>query len=495
MLNLPLSHEPDAPPLQEQLYQLVRAQIVQGQLPGGTQLPPSRALARAYGLARVTVTAAYNQLQAEGYVMARSGAGTFVVPLTPTPAVLHPALPRLTPWAQAALRSSADGELGPAGRRLEMDFGFGRSASHPFPFAIWRRLLARHLSSDESLLARYGSPAGFYRLRQALADYLARRRGVVCHPDQVVIVNGGQQALDILARLLLQPGDVALVETPGYQEAYELLQVYGAHLHGLPVDDDGLQVNRLPDPSPARLLFVTPAHQFPSGGAMPLARRQTLLEWAGANQVYVVEDDYDSELRYDVRPPAALHSLDRAQRVIYLGTFSKVLFPALRLAYVVLPPALAPAFLAAKRLIDRGSPTLTQAAIADFIVEGHFEKHLRRLRRTIGARRRALAAALEGYLPEGRYAPTAAGLHIMLYLPETVSEAWVVEQAAAAGVGVYPGAPYHVNRPARPSVLLGFSQIEPEAVEPGVQRLGAIVRAAIANAAAAAHTAPAPPPH
>jgi GntR family transcriptional regulator/MocR family aminotransferase len=385
-------------------------------------------------------------------------------------------MPALSRWGERV--------MGVAGRlparlppvRPVIDFGFGRSFPHIFPYDIWRRLLARYLSTDDTMLSRYGSAAGFDPLREAVADYVRRLRGVRCTAQQVVIVSGMQQALDILARLLLDQGDEVLVETPGYTDAFDLFRTFGAILHPLPVDDHGFPVESIPDDSKARFAFVTPSNQFPRGGAMPLSRRLALLQWAEAKDALILEDDYDGELRYSGHPLAALQGLDRDGRVIYLGTFSKVLFPALRLGYVVLPQALLPVFLQARELVDRGAPTLTQAAVADFITEGHFERHLRRLRREYGQRRSTLVGALERYLPgEVSYSAVEAGLHVMLRLSPTYDEQQVVREAAAAGVGVYPGAPYHLDRPARPSILLGFSGLSEDQIVTGVERLASVI--------------------
>jgi GntR family transcriptional regulator/MocR family aminotransferase len=293
----------------------------------------------------------------------------------------------------------------------------------------------------------------------------------------VVIVSGMQQALDILARLLLNQGDEILVETPGYSGAFDLFRTFGAHLQPLPVDDEGFPVENIPAQSKARFAFVTPSNQFPRGGTMPLGRRLALLRWAQANNALVLEDDYDGELRYSGRPLAALQGLDQSGQVVYLGTFSKVLFPALRLGYVVLPPAILPAFLQAKELVDRGAPTLTQAAVADFIAEGHFERHLRRLRREYGQRRQILVQALDEHLAgEVRFSAEEAGLHVMLLLAPGSDERRVVVESAAAGVGVYPGAPYHLLQPAEPSILLGFSGLSETEILSGVERLASVIR-------------------
>lgn len=461
-------------PLYVQLYQQIRQQILTGVLPAGSRLPASRQVARQCLVARVTVTQAYEQLMAEGFVQSKQGAGVFVVAGRGEAPKLErekaTAQPFLTEWGQRVVEMR-HGE-GEAIKRPEIDFGFGRSFPHIFPYDIWRRLLDRYLSTDDTILSQYGSVAGFGPLREALADYLARQRGVRCTSQQVVIVNGGQQALDIIARLWLSQGDEVLVETPGYVDAFDLFRVHGAKLTALPVDTNGFPVEQIPAKSKAKLAFVTPSNQFPRGGTMPLNRRLDLLCWARQHQALIVEDDYDGELRYNGRPLAALQGLDDEGQVIYLGTFSKVLFPALRLAYVVLPPALVEPFVQAKGLVDRGAPTLMQTAVTDFITEGHFERHLRHLRKEYGRRRQVLVQALETYLPgKVQYATATAGLHIMVYLPTASDEQKLIEQAYEVGVGVYPGSTYHVQKPAPPSILLGFSGLSEAEIEEGVRRI------------------------
>jgi GntR family transcriptional regulator/MocR family aminotransferase len=482
-MDLPLVLDQDSQaPLYRQLYEQLRAMILDGRIQPEFKLPPSRIFAADLQIARVTVTTAYEQLQAEGFVTSRVGAGTFVVAL---PEMIHHRqdsdgkyLAALSTWGQRVLEIGAGKKRGVPTSRGMIDFGFGRSFPHIFPYDIWRRLLARYLSTDDTMLSHYGSVAGYFPLRQAVAGYLRRLRGVRCTAEQVIIVSGMQQALDLLARLLLNSGDEVLVETPGYSGASELFRTFGARLRALPVDEDGFPVERIPASSRARLAFVTPSNQFPRGGTMPLARRLSLLRWAREANALIFEDDYDGELRYTGHPISALQGLDRDERVVYLGTFSKVLFPALRLGYVVLPPSLAEPFHQAMNLVDRGAPTLTQAAVADFIDEGHFERHLRRLRSEYGHRRRSLVQEVENRLGDRvSYSPVEAGLHVMLYLPDNIDEKLLVSKSANAGVRVYHGEPYHLIRPAPPSILLGFSGLNTDEILEGVARLAGAVRA------------------
>jgi GntR family transcriptional regulator/MocR family aminotransferase len=476
MNNLILSLDPDNTiPLYRQIYAQIREKILSGDLSAGTPLPASRTLAETYHIARVTVTTAYEQLQVEGFVTAQVGAGTCVAEQLPMPHEPAPFRPSFSKWGRG-VASTVRIEQQTMMPRPEIDFGFGRSFPHIFPYDIWRRLLARYLSTDDTMLSRYGSVAGFDPLRSAVADYLRRMRGVNCTAEQVVIVSGIQQALDILARLLLEPGDEVLVETPGYPDALKLFQLHQAALTALPVDDEGFPVEKIPKYSQAKFAFVTPSNQFPSGGTMPLERRLALLQWAQEHKALVLEDDYDGELRYSDHPLAALQGLDNDGRVVYLGTFSKVLFPALRLGYVVLPSVLLAPFLQAKQLVDRGAPTLTQAAVADFITEGHFERHLRRLRKAYGRRRAVLVKALQTHLTgKGQYAHDEAGLHVMVYLNKAYDEGEVVRKAAEAGVGIYPGQSYHVRQAPGPSILLGFSGLDEKDIEEGIRRLANVL--------------------
>ena len=472
-IKLTLVPESDQP-LYRQLYLQLREQILGGNLPAGGQLPSSRALANQHNIARVTVVQAYDQLEMEGFLAQQHGAGTFVAPDLQLGS--EHVLAQSPPWSEWGQRLETildhpEEVLLP--ERTEIDFGFGRPLRQTFPYDVWRRLLARYLSQDDAILARYGSTAGFMPLRRAVADYLVRWRGVRCAAEQVVIVSGSQQALDILSRLLLQPGDGVVVEDPGFIDAYELFRMHGAALHGIQTDEHGLLTATLPEQQTLRLAFVTPSNQFPKGGMLPLSRRLELLNWASQHNAYVIEDDYDGELRYQGRPVGALQGLDRQDRVIYLGSFSKVLFPALRLGYVVLPESLLERFVQTKSLVDRGAPTLTQAAVTDFISEGHFERHLKRLRRAYGARRERLIKTLEASLPAGSYQFVAepAGLHIMIYLDDHINEALLVRQAAEQGITFYAGAPYHLGRPPSPSILLGFSGLAEDQIESGIRAL------------------------
>ncbi|MBX0326142.1 PLP-dependent aminotransferase family protein, partial [Oscillochloris sp. ZM17-4] len=401
---LTLSPQSDLP-LYRQLYDEIRAAVLDGRLAPGARLPSSRELAAGMGLARSTVVSAFEQLLAEGYLEGRVGAGTFVATSLPEDLLGHGGPPARPPAAHerpAPRRLSARGAAlaatpvsASSGDRVRpRAFQVGLPDIDGFPHATWARLAARRYGSPPPELMAYGDPAGYLPLREAIASHLAAARGVRCDPGQVVVVSGSQQGLDLAARVLLDPGDEAWIEDPGYMGARGALLAAGARLAPVPVDAEGLDVAAGARLAPqSRLAYITPSHQFPLGVTMSLPRRLALLAWARAAGAWVIEDDYDSEYRYAGRPLAALQGLDGDGRVIYLGTFSKVLFPALRLGYMVVPPDLVPAFVAARALADRHSPGIEQAIVADFLAEGHFARHLRRTRARYAARQAALVEA------------------------------------------------------------------------------------------------------
>jgi len=478
-------------PLFRQLYARLKDAILQGALAPGARLPATRTLSAVLGVSRQTVLAAYDQLTAEGYLRGGVGQGTFVddaLPLARRPrqtAGLLRALPaRGVAMATAMGRAPPDGGA-PRAFRPSMP------GLDLFPFDLWRKLEARQLRrahrADPYL--GYGMANGYAPLRELLCAYLRTSRGVVCEPAQIVITSGSQQALYLLSQLLLAPGDGVWLESPGYQGASAPMQVAGARLCTVPVTDEGMDVAygalHYPD---ARMVFATPSHQLPLGVTMSLARRLELLRWATANRAWVIEDDYDSEYRYTGPPLASLQSLDRAGCVIYVGTFSKVLFPALRLGYVVAPPALAEPLARAKALIDRQSAILPQAVLADFIGEGHFMRHIRRTRDAYAERRAALMTALDDRLGERlRCGLADAGLDLCTHFrPDERGripvEARVAQAAFDAGIELRPLG-YFANPAATPDcavapgLLLGFSAVPPVDIRRGVAALAQVIEA------------------
>lgn len=474
--------------LVEQVYAGLRAAMLDGTLPSGSRLPSTRALAEESGVSRTTTQAAYDQLIAEGYLETRPGSGTFVAAELPDGTMVA-ARERASqaPAAIPAIRFSAFGQC-LADRRFEApnpnhavryNFRYGLPPVEAFPYDVWRRLLNRQIQDVSLRSLRYGPAEGTAALREAIASYLIRSRGVVCTADQVVVTNGSQQGLDLTARLLVEPGDTVVIEEPHYQGARNVFVAAGAQIVAVPVDTDGLDPSRLPDvDAGVQIVYVTPSHQFPAGGVMPIARRLALLDWAERSGAVIIEDDYDSEYRYDGRPIPALQGLDRGGRVVYTGTFSKVLFPSLRIGYAVLPPALVGPFASAKWLADRHTPTIDQETLAAFIDEGHFERHLRRSRAANASRRAALLAALDDEFG-GTIEITGsnAGIHVVVWLrdvPADRTEA-IVAGALAAGVGVYPVAPYYLEPPQVAGFLVGYASLDEDEIREGIGLLADVV--------------------
>jgi len=481
----------DAGPLYQQVYRALRSEILAQSLAPGARLPSTRALAAHLGVSRNVAMLAYEQLLGEGYAQARTGSGTIVAPALPEewPAPRAKTLrlagsargaePRLSRAGARTLAIARGARLGwdIRGPRPAVDFRFGRPAFGDFPHALWCRLLGRRARKASRRDLDYGPPEGRLELREALADRLRRFRGIDTTPERIVVVNGSQQALDLVARVLLDPGDRVLIEEPHYLGARWVFAAAGVELLAAPVDGDGMRVpRRLPGQKPPRLAYVTPSHQFPTGVVLTLGRRLELLDWAARTGAFVVEDDYDSEYRYAGRRLQALAGIDGEGHVIYVGTFSKLMFPALRLGYLVLPESLVAPVVAAKALADTGSPVLEQLTLADFIREGHFERHLNRSRVRIGARRETLLAAIHEYFGDRAEASGAAtGLHVLTWIRSRDGRpiTSVARTALAAGVGVYSVAAYYLRPPRRSGVLLGYGPLSERQIRDGVARLAA----------------------
>ena len=479
-------------PLYRRVYVALKAKIRAGGLGPAARVPSTRALARDLGVSRNTVMLAYEQLAAEGYLVSRHRAATSVAEVTPSrpaPAPARPAPARPTAARPAAISAYARrltarldvAPSPPAGPRpaLRYDFRYGRPAVDEFPREIWRRLLAAHARRASADALGYGSPAGHGPLRAALSEYLGRARGVVSDPDRLVVVNGTQQALDLLARVLLDPGDGAVVEEPHYPGATIPFEAVGARLLRVPVDGGGLDPAALPAAAERpRLAYVTPCHQFPTGVIMPLERRLALLRWASRVGAWIVEDDYVSEFRYEGHPLEALQSLDRDERAIYVGSFSKTLFPALRVGYLVLPRALVGPVLAAKWAADRFSAPLYQGALADLITSGQFERYLRRAGARNAGRRRVLIATLrECFGDRVEIAGENTGVHLVVWLRDVAPRALParIARAARAGVGIYPVAPSYAEPPRRAGLLFGYAALSEGEIRAGVRRLAAVL--------------------
>ncbi|HVY06249.1 MAG TPA: PLP-dependent aminotransferase family protein [Burkholderiales bacterium] len=471
-------------PLYRRIYHALKADISAGRLAPQSRLPSTRALAADLGVSRNTVTLAYEQLVAEGYVHSRDRSTTRVAGAAshrnaPARAMPPKGEPALSAYAR---RLVADPAMPPAGSYAERpgirhDFRYGRPSMDAFPRQVWRRLLAAHAGAAPVGAFGYAAPAGHAPLRDALAGYLRRARGMTCEADQIVIVNGTQQALDLASRLLVDAGDRVVIEEPHYHSVRLSFEAVGAKLVPIEVDDRGLDPSRLPRAG-ARVACVTPCHQFPTGVVMPMTRRLELLDWAARTGTWIIEDDYVSEFRYEGHPIEALHALDRAARVIYMGTFSKTLFPALRVAYLVLPHALVGPFTAAKWMADRYTATLGQEALADFITQGHFERYLRRAGARNAAKRRVLIEALrECFGDRVEIAGENAGVHLLVWLKdvEARKSATLVERASRAGVGIYPVDLYYSKPPRRAGFLFGYASLTESGIRAGIRKLAAVV--------------------
>ena len=453
-----------------EIYRQIRGAVVAGRLRPGDPLPPSRELARRLSVSRTTVMMAYDRLNGEGFVTSRVGAGTFVGEHVPgNPGTSTRAASVLQPrdiWKAIPLPTAF------AAKAAAFDFRTGLPDTTLFPYETLRPLLARELRASAGGCGVYGDPAGDHGLRDAIARHIATSRGVAATADDVIITNGTQQALDLVARVLLAPGDRVAVEDPGYSPPRHLFESLGLRVSGIAVDRQGLAVDALPRTT--RLVYVTPSHQYPLGPSMSLARRTALLAWAERNDAAIVEDDYDSEFRFSERPIEPLQTLDTSGRVIYVGSFSKTLLPTLRLGFVVVPPTLREAVQAAKFVTDWHTPLPTQRALARFIVQGSYVRHLRRMRNIYRARHARIMNALAGDLGEHLTAiPSVAGLHIAAEAtnasPARIDA--VAEQAMAAGVAVHTLAWFCFDQPARSGLLLGYGAISEPDIDEGLHRL------------------------
>jgi GntR family transcriptional regulator/MocR family aminotransferase len=477
-------------PLHRQLYDGLRDAILSGRLRPGARLPSTRVLAGDVGASRNTVLAAFGQLLAEGYLEGRVGAGTTVAGTLPE--TLLRARPETTGTTRAGRRPrlSRRGALLvetrdalARGAIAARPFRPGLPGLEAFPFDLWARLVARRWRRVPRQLLDYGDPAGYAPLREAIAAYLGEARAVRCEAGQVIVVTGAQQAVDLAARVLLDPGDTAWMEEPGYPGARGALVAAGIRLAPIPVDAEGLDVRQgARRAASARLVYVTPSHQYPLGVTMSLPRRLALLQWASRSGAWILEDDYDSEYRYAGRPLAALQGLDTAGRVIYAGTFSKVLFPSLRLGYLIVPAELVDAFVAARALADRHAPSVPQAALADFIEGGHFARHIRRTRALYAERQAALVRAarraLGGLLEVG---PAEAGMHLMGWLPEGVDDRAAARAAQAREIDAPPLSAYRARparRGTRGGLMLGYAAYTSREIEDACARLAPALREA-----------------
>lgn len=478
-----------------QLYQALRARVLDGRLSSGTRLPASRDLAKVLALSRNSVVRAYDQLYAEGYIESRVGDGTYVSRLpklsTEVPTGLYP---RLSTGLSTFVDKSTEDLSSNASSSVWLDrlknhhlpaprsgppraFRVGVPAFDLFPFDVWAKLHAGFWRNPDPARLGYGDPAGEPQLRELIAAYLRQSRGISCTAGQIVITSGAQQAITLCAQLLVQPGQTVAVENPGYRAAGHAFAVAGGQVKGVPVDAEGLDCARLEQLPDCRVAYVTPAHQYPTGVTMSLARRLQLLAWAERSDGWIIEDDYDGEYRYSGAPLAPLAALDQQGRVLYVGTFGKIAFPALRLGYLVLPQSLVEPFSQARALAVRHSEVGTQSVMAQFMALGHFQRHIRRMRRAALSRRNVLKAGWPttvaglGAMPE-----VAAGLHVMVPVDNFAREQALVALAEAAGVEVNPLSGYWLEDSDEPvdkraGLVLGFAAVPEAQIADAVMRL------------------------
>ncbi|MBD9457815.1 PLP-dependent aminotransferase family protein [Pseudomonas sp. PDM05] len=484
--------------LARQLYETLRQRVLDGRLVSGTRLPASRDLAAALSISRNSVVRAYDQLYAEGFIESRVGDGTYVAQLpgagklstkvsTGLRTGLSPALS--TNWLDLPVNSSTEVIHRAALGRVENNhlpqppvgppraFRVGVPAFDLFPFDVWAKLNGAFWRKPDLEQLCYGDPAGDARLRGLIAAYLLSSRGMQCSAEQIVITSGAQQAISLCAQLLVEPGDGVAVENPGYRAAGHAFALAGGRLHGVQVDAEGIDCQVLNSLDDCRVAYVTPSHQYPLGVVMSLARRLELLAWAERAGGWIIEDDYDGEYRYSGAPLSPLAALDRSGRVLYVGTFGKVAFPALRLGYLVLPPGLVDAF-SRRRAVDmRHSEVSTQAVMAEFMAAGHFQRHIRRMRRAALSRRNALLAGWpSGLAGVGQLPGVAAGLHLTVRVDSLAREQQLLEQARAVEVEVNGLSTYWLAQSTTPvdqraGLVLGFAAVPEPAIAQALARL------------------------
>ena len=471
--------------LHKQIYDAYREAIVDGSLRPGQRIPSTRVLASEIGVSRFPVLNAYAQLLAEGYFESRVGAGT----------VVSSSLPGQFPPSQSTGDRFAATRCGPrpVARRASIlpspgrppwlvglgAFSVGQVAFDEFPLRVWSNLVARRCRNMDAKSFHYGEPKGSKALREAIANYLRTARSLHCDVEQIIIVSGSQQALEISARVLLDPGSPVWMEEPGYGLARDVFALAGCRLVPVTVDREGLQVaTGVKRCRKARAAFVTPSHQFPLGVTMSASRRLQLLDWAQNMGSWIIEDDYDSEYRYESMPIASLQGLDANARVIYIGTFSKVLFPSLRLGYVVVPPDLVDRFLAIRRVMDLSPPTFFQEVLAEFIVNGHFARHIRRMRVLYRERRSALVDCVRKELGSAvEVMGDAAGMYLTVTLPQGSRDLEIAERAARQNLRIWPLSSSYMGEEPRQGFILGFGSTPVPAIAPAVRKLGQLLGA------------------
>lgn len=472
--------------LHRQIHDAFRTAILNGELASGQQVPSTRLLSKELGISRIPLIAAYEELLSEGYFESRRGSGTYVSRSLPEKLTMcEPSATRAHASRSTARPLSKRSSVYPAIDRPPWvvgkgAFSIGQPAFDHFPVHIWSRLVARYGRTLRTISLQYGDPSGRQDLREALAGYLRSSRAVRCEPEQILIVSGSQQALAIAALALLDPGDRVWLEDPGYWLAQRVFTLAGAKILPVPIDGDGLDVAAgIKLFRRARLAFVTPSHQFPLGSTMSLSRRLKLLEWAQSVGSWIIEDDYDAEYRYESRPISSLQGLDGDNRVIYVGTCSKVLFPALRLGYMVVPPDLIDRFISVRQSVDVAPPDLHQAVLAEFIEAGHFARHIRRMRTLYGERRALLEENIRKVFGDQLEIHGAeSGMHLAVTLPEGFRDRELSYKAAARDLWLWPMSVMYLGPSPRHGWMLGFGGVAEKDIARGVRQMYQVVNGA-----------------
>lgn len=476
-------------PLYRQIYEAICRAILSGEVSAKTRLPSTRDLAKQLGVSRITVVNAYDQLFAEGYLEGKIGSGTFVAAKLPD---------EFLQTEKAATKTNSNKEntnlnLSPFGENLlakgtkkrhqqnavrYLPFQNGLTAIDQFPFDVWSRIAAKFQRNPPISLLIYGDSQGYLPLREAIANRLKSSRGVNCTAEQVIITAGAQQALDLTARIFLSEKDSVLVENPCYIEAKNSFLATKAKVESVAVDAEGLEVAKIPKNSKAKLIYVTPSHQYPLGVTMSLSRRLALLDWAKQHNAWIIEDDYNSEFRYAGRPLASMQGLDNAGRVIYVGTFSKTIFPSLRIGCVVAPPELVEIFTAARALNDVHSSTIDQAILAEFIADGHFARHIRKMRQLYEMRQKILVEECKKELSDYLEIEKAdAGMHLVGWLKGNLNDELISRKAREKGLIVSPISAYSNPRLKRGGLILGYTAFDERRIKDGMKILKEIMQA------------------
>ncbi len=473
-------------PMYRQLYEWFLRAILAGQLRPGQRVPSTRNLAAELKISRIPVSIAYEQLRAEGYLETFVGAGTCVVGSIPAD-TLKPAFGKIRDVSRQVSTSKAPRMVS---RRVALmrapaqswssklvAFRVNLPALEHFPNGVWSTLINRHSRRPTRQSMAYGDAMGYMPLRESIAEYLGAVRALRCKPSQILVTTGSQQGLQLSAQVLLDPNERVWIEEPGYPGARQALIIAGAQLVPVPVDHEGLNVAEgIRRARGAHAVYITPSHQYPLGVTMTATRRMLLLNWAARSGAWIIEDDYDSEYRLGGRPIPSLQGLDTGERVIYVGTFSKVMFPALRLGYVVVPEDLVDAFSAAREATDQFSSTLYQAVMTDFIGDGHFARHIRRMRMLYLERRTALVEAIQNQMGDKLEVIGAeAGMHLVALLPPGVSDVALSKKAAEMGISVMPLSSCYLKPPARGGLILGYGGTDAQQIHEGMRKLKMLI--------------------